>query len=344
MRSFGLVLSEEIGEPTKFYYGMSTSRYSEPLDQLDVMLLMSKLRKQGLGNSLTIFVAGRFAQLNGRDRDELVDSEKKKVSVLSAVATVLDSVPVVLTTTTGLWSDPAYWKEVDRFREWDGILDKKRNGLPFSRVYESFEPELKQAMPPGLVSAISEVDAPSLYRLFEVAEASYMRKKMGIQAKAGPAFEEEYDRYIRNFMQIVQLSQPLDFRSTAKKIKPVVPYIGKQGEDRVFFSDGKMELCMKMKKLANRASGQPIYLDGNPKFMNPFVRMSVLAVEAAAQQDSAPVMLGSAPMSNGAAVARLFRKAGTGKLMKYASAVSECIWAYAVKPVQDELKRRGVEL
>ncbi|GEM_PF-3383105 len=340
MQSFGLTTRVSVESPSKFYYGISASRFSEPLDQFDVLMLLSKLKSLGAEAQLLIFVAGRYAQLNGRSREELEYTEEQKIRMLRQTSALFD-IPITVLGTTDLWYSPEYWEEVDSLKSTSGIIDQKRSGPLFSTVSDSFEYEICQALSPGLSSALADIPAPQLYRLFEVAEASYLKKFYEVDAKIGPGAEQEYDRFIGEFMDIIQLQQPVDFRNRPKCIKPVTPYIGKQGEQRIFVSDSKEDVNKKISNLAQRASGQPLLFAG---VLNCFVRLSALAVEAASLQDSAPVTFANRQVSDGLSVIQGFEKMGTDRLTRFAPIVSECLWAYLIRPLQAELKKGGITL
>jgi len=338
MQKFGLTTRVSVESPSKFYYGISASRFSEPLDQFDVLMLLSKLKSLGADVNLLIFVAGRYAQLNGRSREELECSEEQKIRMLRQTSAVFD-VPITVLGTADLWYSPEYWAEVDGLKSIDGIVDQTRSGPLFSTVFDSFESEICSAVSPELKSALANTPAPQLYRLFEVAEASYLKKYFGVDAKIGPGAEQEYDSFIDAFMDIVQLQQPVDFRNRLKCAKPITPYIGKQGEQRIFVSDSKQDVNEKIFKLAQRTSGQPILFAG---LLNCFVRLSALAVEAAALSSSAPVKFGNLQVSSGSSVIGAFEKMGTDRLTRFAPIVSECLWAYLIRPLQNELKKGGI--
>lgn len=339
LQKFGLVTKASRGAPSQFYYGMSSSRYAEPMDQLDTLLLLSRLNRMGAGLGLTIFVAGRFAELNGRNREELLEAEDRKVAMLQQARNLFPNLPMTVLRTNDLWYDSSYWEAVVSIMEGcEGIVDRRRNGASFREIFEKFEEPLKGIIPRKLAGMLADIPASRLYRLFEVAEAKYLREQKKVDAKIGPSAEQEYDSYIGEFMDIVQLTQPLDFKSRPKCVKPVTPYIGKEGENRIFLSDTKTRLCAKVNSLAQRASGQPLYSGG---YMNVFARLSVLAVEAAASQGSLPVGLGSRLVSDGRSAICLFEKGGTERLMRYAPVVTECLWAYLLKPMQIEMKEGG---
>ncbi len=314
------------------YYGISTSRFREPLDQLDVFLLASRLQRAGADISLTVFIAGQFAMLNGRLCADLLLAEERKLVSLRAAAGAIGISPSFLRT-GDLWSAPAYWEEVERWKGAPGIISGRKGPL-FSEIAPNLGPGVIAAMPPGLMDALSLFDAPSLYRLFEVAEAAWMKRELQAGCKIGPASEQEYDDFIGGFMGIVQLRQPLDFRSTASQPKPVTPYIGKEGEERIFFEDSKRELGDKIMRLAQRAQGQPLYYGD---FLNPFARLSVLAVEAAAAADSVPVRILGSSVSDGAGALNVLEKAGFGGTTRLAPVLAECLWAYLIRPIQQRL-------
>jgi len=335
LRRCALVERSQVREPASLYYGISASRRSEPLDQLDVLLLVARLRQLGLDISLTIFVAGRYAELNGRLASELVPAEDRKMAMLTAAgrALGLSSRGFRLIRTNDLWYSPDYWQGVERLKDEPGIISPERKGEPFLITAQRFEPELRSAIPPSLMDALGPLDSPSLYRLFEVAEAVWLAKNLSVDSKIGPVREQEYDRFIGSFMDVIQLRQPLDFRSSAACPKPVTPYIGKAGEERIFLSDSKSEAGRKVYALAQRATGQPLFFGD---FMNPFVRLSILAVEAASAAESVPVRMGGSALSDGAGVLTMFEKAGTASLARFAGVVTECLWAYLIKPIRKE--------
>jgi hypothetical protein len=346
LRKFGLVESFRPvkGIWDKTYYGMNISRYKEPLDQMDVLLLQARFARAGIDNIFIPFIAGRYGQLNGRSIEGIIEAEEKKAKLmkyameafrsggLSAIRTEnCETSPFFYAlTTNALWGIPEYWDAVMEMKDIEGIIDKSRNGLSFLKVYETFESKLRERIPDEVVKALGDTDAPSLYRLFEVAEAKALKERFFVSTKIGPASEEEYDIFINQFMGIIQLNQPLDFKSRPGRLKPLIPYIGKEDENRIFLEDSKREIGIKLRKLAQRASGKPIYFDG---FINPFVRMCVLAVEAAESERSGPVMMDSRPVSCGADMIDFFEKSGSDRFLKYSSLVTECLWAYLISPI-----------
>lgn len=342
LRRCALVERSQVCEPASLYYGISASRRSEPLDQLDALLLAARLRQLGLDIGLTIFVAGRYAELNGRPASELVPAEDRKMAMLAAAGRALglsSSGRFALVRTTDLWYSPDYWQGVERLMGEPGIISQERKGRPFFITAQRFEPEIRAAIPPSLMDALGPLDSPSLYRLFEVAEATWLAKRMAVDSKIGPVREQEYDLFIGSFMDIIQLRQPLDFRSSPACPKPVTPYIGKDAEERLFLSDSKAEAGQKIWALAQRAAGQPVFYGG---FMNPFVRLSILAVEAASAAESVPVRMGNSALSDGAGVLTMFEKAGTANLARFAAVVTECVWVYLIRPIQKEQTSGGV--
>jgi hypothetical protein len=336
VRRFGLAESADIRGAGPLYYGISVSRLAEPLDQMDVLLLEGRLRRSGLESGLTVFVAGRYAQLNGRPAGELLEAEERKIRTLRAASRAL-RIPLSILRTDDLWLDPGYWSEVGALRGLSGIISERR-GPAFSQTAESFGPAILSSMPPGLTDAIGPLDSPALYRLFEVAEASWLARYRGVACKAGPASEEEYDSFIRSFMGVIQLRQPLDLRSSPGSPRPVVPYIGKEGETRLLLSDTKEDLDRKITSLAQRAAGTPLFYGG---YLNPFARLAALAVEAASCADSVPVRLNGSALRDGEGAVRMLGKAGTASLVRFAPVVAECLWAYLAKPVRDSLAGGG---
>jgi hypothetical protein len=350
------------------YYGLNVSRAGEPVDQLDAILVMSRLQRETSANGLLIYCAGRYGELNGGLASELIQKDWTKLRWLMRCLPQFGVSPTVRSpnfmaprfitpmtfgpaTATVFWKSPVYWNEVLTFKDREGIIDSARlgRGKTFREVAAGFESEVLAAIPAELLESIGDISASALYRLFEVAEAAsfknticpekeyrneYLPIRSGGFAKIGPVAEEEYDRFIGEFMDIVELRQPLDFRSSPDNAKPLVPYIGKEGEERIFLEDSKEELVRKVGKLSQRASRQPIIYPGNEGFMNPFVRTAILAVEAAAAKGSIPVSFLNRRVSDGRALLEYFERAGTDKLERYASAVVECLWAYVLLPMQ----------
>jgi hypothetical protein len=333
IRKFALIERAGLSGMLPAYYGMSTSRFREPIDQLDVFLLISRLQRTGADIGLAVFIAGQFAMLNGRPSGELLLAEERKLEFLRASAGAIGIEPAFLRT-ADLWSKPAYWEEVSRWKGASGIISE-RKGPRFSDILPSLGPETIAAMPPGLMEALGGFDAPSLYRLFEVAEAAWMKKALGVGCKIGPASEQEYDAFIGGFMDIVQFRQPLDFRSSPATPKPVTPYIGKEGEERIFITDSKREVGDKIMRLAKRSQNGPLFFGD---YLNPLARLSVLAVESAAASDSVPVRILGSPVSDGAGALNVLAKAGLGGSTRLASVLAECLWAYLIRPIQLRLE------
>jgi hypothetical protein len=329
IRKFALADRADLSGAGSAYYGMSTSRYHEPIDQLDVFLLISRLQRMGADIGLTVFIAGQFAVLNGRPSGELLLAEERKLEFLRACAGAIGIEPAFLRT-ADLWAKPAYWDEVGRWKAASGIISE-RKGPRFSDILPSLGSETIAAMPPGLIDALGGFDAPSLYRLFEVAEAAWMKRALEVGCKIGPASEQEYDAFIGGFMDIVQLRQPLDFRSSPPMPKPITPYIGKEGEERIFIEDSKREVGDKIMRLAQRAQNGPLFYGD---FLNPLARLCVLAVESAAAADSVPVRILGSPVSDGAGALNVLAKAGLGGSTRLAPVLAECLWAYLIRPIQ----------
>ncbi len=329
LRRFGLVERADAAPSASIYYGISCSRRGEPIDQLDALLLASRLRMMGLDAGFTVLVAGRYSQLNGRPAEEALLAEEAKTAFLASASRAL-GLRIRLLRTDDLWYSGDYWEDVGRLMGETGIISE-RQGRRFSDVAAAFEPALLRTIPPPLLKRLGQYDAPSLYRLLEVAEASYLMERFGVGAKLGPASEQEYDLFIGRFMGIIQLRQPLDFRSSARSARPLVPYIGKEGEERIFLSDRKDELSCKVFALAQRMNGAPLLFDG---FLNPFARIAAMAVEAAAAASSVPVRIRNSRISDGASMLRALEKGGTEKLSLIAPVVAECLWAYLVRPIQ----------
>lgn len=332
MRSFALMQRADAATSGPMYFGMSTSRFREPLDQLDVFLLSSRLNRAGAEAPLTVFLAGRFSVLNGRDSGELLEAEETKLRFLRAAARAIGIAPAFLRT-DDLWSSPRYWEDVAALKDAPGIISA-RTGVKFADVAPALGQCAIGAMPGGLIDALGRFDAPALYRLFEVAEAAWMKRELGIRCKVGPASEQEYDEFIGGFMGIVQLRQPLDFRSTPAQPRPITPYIGKQGEERIFISDTKREMGGKLMRLAQRSASAPLYAGD---FLNPFARLAVLAVESAAAADSVPVRILGSQVLDGEGTLNVLGKAGLGGAVKLAPVIAECLWAYLIRPVQERL-------
>lgn len=311
---------------------MNISKGREPLDQLDFIFLMKKLDLP-----VAVFVAGKYGILNGADPKPLVSGEQQKEKLLKRLFEVFEIDGQILDTDS-LWSAPSYWNAVLKLSETEGIIEKssgpplsclsaERLGLPAesSRVFSR------------VLSKLGTYPASSLYTLFEVAEAKYLKREFGIDTKIGPESEERYDRFIGDFMNIVQLYQPLDLRSSNAKPKVVIPYMERRNEERIFFDDTKDKLFDKLYKAAQRAEMQPCFWElDERKLPNPFMRTLMTAIEAAAIQNCLPMRLLNKNIYSSDEAMDFVEKSGARSLRNIAASVGEAIWNYVIRPFRED--------
>ncbi|MDD5022683.1 MAG: hypothetical protein PHU63_00775 [Candidatus ainarchaeum sp.] len=313
------------------YYGMNISRGREPLDQLDFLFLAKKL-----GVPITIFIAGQYGILNGGKTDplELAEKENAKRRLLEAVLKVFGVEGTVLTT-PDLWLRKEYWEAVLDLFSIEGIIEK--GGVySFSKAVEknpSVFPNCQEFV--NALELIGNFPASGLYTLLEVAEARFLQREYGIDCKFGPVSEERYDRFIEQFMGIVQLYQPLDLRASVSSPKIDIPYMERLQEERIFFGDSKQELMEKLGKAAQRATKTKVFWETEAgTAVNPFVRYLIYAIEAADLSDNLPVRIRNRNVrSSEAAVETLEKSEGIG-LSEIVGSVGEAIWNYIIKPIE----------
>ena len=321
--------TESIAKP---YYGMNVSKAGEPLDQLDFLLLAKKLMVP-----VIIFVAGRYRILNDTNvsLNEIDEKEMKKIELIKRIMEIFRVNGNVLPTNT-LWDNPLYWEVAAELAKTPQIIDKSA-GIKFADIpKERFGISQEAIAKFDIVkTSIGNYPGSALYTLLEVAEASCLQRALKVDCKIGPESEERYDKFIEKFMGIVQLYQPLDLRSTEESVKPVIPYMERLQEERVFLTDKKEDMLRKVYKTAQRANGSAPFWKLNQKpIPNPFTRLVILAIESAANSENLPIVLRSKSVYSSEEAVEYIEKSRATGLTDMTGTIGEAIWNYILKPVQ----------
>jgi len=311
---------------------MNISRGREPLDQLDFIFLAKKLDLP-----IVVFVAGKYGILNGADPKPLISRERQKEKLLKRLFEVFEIDGKVLDTDS-LWSAPSYWNAVLKLSETEEIIEKSSGtSLSCISAEQLGLPAESSEVFSMVLSRLGTYPASSLYTLFEVAEAKYLNEEFGIDTKIGPESEERYDKFIKDFMNIVQLYQPLDLKSSSAKLKAVIPYMERRNEERFFFDDTKDELFDKLYKAAQRAEVQPCFWELDEREIpNPFMRALMTAIEAAAIQNCLPMRLLNKNVYSSDEAMDFIEKSGARSLRNIAASVGEAIWNYVIRPFRED--------
>lgn len=244
----------------KIYYGVNISPYKEPIEQFDPLLLIRLYNnllqdytglRTGKADAvfLSVFIAGKYRALNLRPAQnpysayaqwELQENNKRELYLQVAKNLGILEYTQVLTT-DDLWKDERYWALVVNFTKNKELAPNKR---AFNSVSVKFG-DIPQKMLGGITQnqreALANEDACNLYLYAELAEAVYLKNYYEADAKIGPATEEEYDKYLRSELSIIQLKNPLDISSTPANEISCCPYIGTKGQLRFWVSDAKRQ-------------------------------------------------------------------------------------------------------
>jgi len=158
---------------------------------------------------LTVFVAGRYGQLNGRPAAELIEGEKRKVLLFQDAVLLFGLQPAnkesSVYPTDFLWSKKDYWKEVLRKKDMLGIIDTSREGRPFREVVASFEKELQAKIDDGAEPVVTPIEHPFVQRIIALAE-SFSDKRPSISPLMGGTLPLLGD--LRRYVGVPGLSAP----------------------------------------------------------------------------------------------------------------------------------------
>lgn len=281
------------------YYGFNVSRTDEePIEQIQAFIAASRLRELTGGGFFVPFIAGSFEALNATSVEDVYETlerqEKKELSKRDLFKRIMDAYGLKgpmngALITQDLWTDPYYWACVGKLFEtgmftYEGLV---ANTLQFLQP-EELEASLKVrdfprdvlAIDDSILAQVGDWPATIMYTPAEVAEALYLQKKYGVNLKIGPVKERPYDEHISGFMNVLHLRQPTDFLCTEEKPKVVTPYIAKDEEIRISFSDTPESI---RRKIAGISTADFVFIHDQKcgSVMNPFVDKAVLAVESA---------------------------------------------------------------
>jgi hypothetical protein len=360
-------LIEKICRP---YYGLNISQGREPIDQLDMVFLAKKL-----GVFPIIYVAGMYGLLNGNvNGNALMRKEEEKMRVIRAMFDAFGVFNLVgeeckIFRTADLWGlkgakeelvAELYWAAVGELMQIPGIIEPGR-GPKFGEILSNISNteygfvvgsynRIGMLSSSGIAfSELCNMRADGLYTLFEVAEALTLKRYRGVDCKWGPESENRYDRFIGEFMSIMQFYQPLSLNSVPASTLPVIPYMERKGEERIFLDDGKKELIDKLYKTAQRANKTDAFWEysmksggGNGdiagKVPNPFVRAVIYAVEAAECMGCLPIRLRGKSVYSSEEALKMLELSGASGTVEMVGAVSEALWNYILRPIQEAMK------
>ncbi len=316
----------------KAYYGMNISKGREPIDQIDFLFLIKQM-----DIPVNVFIAGKYGVLNNGKKpvEYFIEKERYKKELYLKLFENF-GIGGKVTLTDRLWSNPIYWESILEFKNLDGIIDKS-SGAPLNSFDSSIFGIGQDCMNPYLevMKEIGGIPASSIYTLFEVAEARTLQKTEGIDCKMGPESEERYDQYIKTFMSIIQLYQPLDIKSSEIDVKQVIPYMERLEENRIFFEDSKEEVLNKISKMAQRAEKTSLFWKSkNGWLLNPFCRMVIYAFESAEIRKNLPILLRGRPIYSSSEAIEFIYKSGASGLINIASPIAEAIWNYIILPIK----------
>ncbi|MBN2042932.1 MAG: hypothetical protein JW754_03950 [Candidatus Aenigmarchaeota archaeon] len=257
------------------YYGMNVSPKitKEPVDQLDGFIVAKYLQKE-TGSKFYPFIAGVYGALNSKNPKQaaetarsksLADMKKRELlrNVMSNMG--LDGKVYV---TYDLWDDEFYWeifREIARSLEPFEIQERVPNSGKGMRMNEYPLRTLGKMQSVIKNGFLDEWFSSGLYIPAEVTEAVWFKERKGVNFKIGPMESESiYDDIIsENGIGIIGLEQP-EYMAKATsdgnggivpaQVRKTVPYIGKSGQNRVFFSDNIADIAIFR------------MLDGDPSF------------------------------------------------------------------------------
>ncbi len=247
------------------YYGMNVSPKisNEPIDQVDGFIVAKYLQKE-TGSKFYPFIAGVYGALNSKNPKQAIETARNKsladMKKRELLRNIMSNMGLdgEVYVTYDLWDDKFYW---EIFREIARSLDpleiqervpSSRKGMRMNEYPLRTLGKMQSVIDNGF---LNDWFSSGVYIPAEVAEAVWFKENKGVNFKIGPGKSESiYDDIIlENGMGIIGLNQPeyLDrARSNGNggfvpaQIRKTVPYIGKSGQNRVFFSDNIADIAI----------------------------------------------------------------------------------------------------
>lgn len=300
------------GVPVNLYSGFNTTddeEGREPIDQIQAFIAASRIQEANreeydVSGGFFPFVAGGFEALNAESpeqsaqfyEEELV-KDREKASMFEDVMDQMNLEGESFTSDS-FWSDPEYWRLFDSlFEEGMYTIEGCREKTLHFKEEEELERNVDladvpvESIPEDIKTKYGDMPAMTAYTPAEVAEALYLRDEHGANMKVGPVTEAPYDEQIKDFMDILHLSQPTDMTSSEEEPFEVTPYIAKEGQTRIFFGDSEKDIA---RVLESTPDEEYIFTEHEEvgKVLNPVVEKAIYATETARATDDSPVEFG----------------------------------------------------
>lgn len=227
--------------------------------------MIAKYIQTRIPSNFYVFIAGAYGALNAQSPEEAKKLAKNKKSLEEAKKQLLTNVFKNLGlngkvyTTYDLWKDKEYWEIL---QEVIGKIDPeeisrkvRKKGMPM----REFPLEILSSAREVLNGELSYWSSTAFYVPAEIAEAIWFKQKLDVSMKIGPSDSETlYDEFISKYnMGIIGMTQPTSFESgklneklefVPPSIRSVVPYIGREYQNRVSFSDNPADIAIIRKR------------------------------------------------------------------------------------------------
>lgn len=342
--------------PIHTYYGFNVTKSDrEPIDQIHGFLAAKRIqeRNHGLVNeagTFYAFVAGIFEVLNATSPEDIqrvieVNSvkESNKKELFTKIATAFD-INCEVHLTSDLWNDERYWNALTKVLQYPQFSkgNLRRDTMQWYQTEEMLNRVLPIAevasdlmdIPKKLMKKIGRWPAATLYTPIEVAEAKYYAAVHDVSCKIGHMDETVYDKYILEFMDVIHLRQPVDFKSTRIKPRGVTPYIHKprprDPKVRLFFDDTPATIQERLSEYPPENFVFAIIPDGG-EVLNPYIDKVVLAIESARAMGLTPVTVENVDLNNGIDIITALYDQSIS-ILTLEKVFPELIYSYLIEP------------
>ncbi len=320
---------ETKGKVVNSYYGFNVTKVDEePIDQIHGFIAAKRIQERnkelyGETGNFYPFIAGVFEVLNARNDDEIrkivnVNSVKdqKKKSLFGNMMKKYD-IRGDIRLTQDLWKSQAYWEIMEGvfkkygfdkdklFKEALRFYDNNREKLNSVSRIAHIPPDVMNPTP-KIANKIGNWPAAILYTPAEISEALYFSEQDDVSLKIGHMEEKSYDKYIREFMDIVHLRQPTDLASKMYKTSTVTPYLEKHrpvNKIRIYFNDNEESIFDKLSDI--EIEDYLFTIDPRSgELLNPIIEKVIYAVECARMSGEDPPKIGNVELYEGKDVLR----------------------------------------
>jgi len=294
-------------KPGSSYYGFNVSKtHEEPVDQIHGFIAAKRIQDSlSVSSPSTVpafnaLVAGEFEILNATSLEDLQtihernrERDLKKKLLFERIFRRFDLNGRVWVS-TDIFSDSRFWETFA-----DVLMDSRfsrgnliNDAMQWYNSRDDLEAVIKVGdLPDSLVKIPSKIrkricswPASILYTPLEVSEAAYFARHHGVSVKIGHMGERVYDKYIIQYVDVVHLRQPTDFKMSRLRPRGVTPYIHKDRprdpKVRIFFGDTADDIRARLDGYPVEDYIETISESLGPLF-NPYIDKAVLAVESA---------------------------------------------------------------